>query len=75
MVSNLIVDNEKLVKKFGASLITEIKNLPNFYTFQKDLIYSHRDFDKFLKKLKKGETVRPESLLPVYLSGEEHWKK
>ena len=27
------------------------------------------------KKLKKGETVRPESLLPVYLSGEEHWKK
>ena len=27
------------------------------------------------KKLKKGETVRPEGVLPVYLSGEEHWKK
>ena len=27
------------------------------------------------KKLNKGETVRPEGVLPVYLSGEEHWKK
>ena len=27
------------------------------------------------KKFNKGEIVSPENLLPVYLSGEEHWKK
>jgi len=27
------------------------------------------------KKLDKGETVNPEKIIPVYLTGEEHWKK
>jgi len=51
----LINDNEKLVKDFGALKISEIKNLPDFYTFNKGLIYSHRDFDIFFSALKKGE--------------------
>ncbi len=51
----LMVDNEKLVKDFGASRIFQLKDLPDFYTFKKGLIYSHRDFDKFFRALKKGE--------------------
>ena len=51
----LINDNEKLVKEFGAKRISELKDLPDFYTFKKNLIYSHRDFDKFFKALKRGE--------------------
>ncbi|MBT3405277.1 tryptophan--tRNA ligase [archaeon] len=55
MVSKLLEDNEKLVIEFGAKRIQEIKKLPNFYTFNKNLIYSHRDFDVFLNALQKGE--------------------
>jgi len=55
MKTNLLEDNEKLVKEFGASRISSLKEMPDFYTFKKGLIYSHRDFDKFFKALKKGE--------------------
>ncbi|MBU4308642.1 MAG: hypothetical protein KJ566_02520, partial [Nanoarchaeota archaeon] len=55
MTSKLLEDNEKLVKKFGASLASELKDVPDFYTFEKGLVYSHRDFDKFFAALKKGE--------------------
>jgi tryptophanyl-tRNA synthetase len=48
-------DNRKLVEKFGAAPISKLKQVPNFYTFKKELIYSHRDFDKFFAALKKGE--------------------
>ena len=52
---SLLEDNEKLVREFGASKISDLKEIPDFYTFNNKLIYSHRDFDKFLKALKKGE--------------------
>ncbi|MDO8460384.1 MAG: tryptophan--tRNA ligase [Nanoarchaeota archaeon] len=55
MENTLLQDNEKLVKEFGASPISSISDLPDFYTFNKNLIYSHRDFEKFLKALRKGE--------------------
>ena len=45
-------DNVKLVKEFGAKLITSVKDLPEFQTFESGLIYSHRDFDKFMKAIK-----------------------
>ncbi len=48
-------ENLKLVKDFGASRISDLDNVPDFYTFEKGLIYSHRDFDIFLKALEKGE--------------------
>lgn len=48
-------DNRKLVEKFGAEPISKLKDLPDFYTFSKGLIYSHRDFDKFFSALKKRE--------------------
>ena len=51
----LSISNEKLVREFGATPINQIKDLPDFYTFQKGLIHSHRDFDKFLKALKNKE--------------------
>lgn len=54
-MEDLSKDNSKLVKKFGAKPINTIKKLPKFYTFEKELIASHRDFDKFLIALKKGE--------------------
>jgi len=54
-MEDLTKDNMKLIKKFGANPIKTLKNLPEFYTFQNQLIKSHRDFDKFLAKLKKGE--------------------
>jgi len=49
------MSNEKLVKDFGATPMSHIKDLPKFYTFTKGLIHSHRDFDKFLKALKNKE--------------------
>ncbi|MFQ5531227.1 MAG: tryptophan--tRNA ligase [Candidatus Nanoarchaeia archaeon] len=48
-------DNRKLVERFGAAPMSKLKNIPDFYTFKKGLIYSHRDFDKFFSALKKGE--------------------
>ncbi|HTZ41795.1 MAG TPA: tryptophan--tRNA ligase [Candidatus Omnitrophota bacterium] len=54
-MDNLLADNEKLVKEFGASRVSNLKDFPDFYTFNNDLIYSHRDFDKFFKAIKNGE--------------------
>ncbi len=48
-------DNRKLVEKFGAYPISKLKDTPDFYTFNKGLIYSHRDFEGFFSALKKGE--------------------
>lgn len=48
-------ENKDLVKKFGAQLVSKLKEKPDFYTFNKDIIYSHRDFDKFFSALRKGE--------------------
>ena len=55
MQKRLLADNHKLVEKFGAKPISSLKKLPDFYAFKNDLIYSHRDFDKFYSALKKGE--------------------
>lgn len=48
-------DNLKLIEKFGADAISNLKETPNFYTFKKGLIYSHRGFNDFYYALKKGE--------------------
>jgi tryptophanyl-tRNA synthetase len=48
-------ENADLVKIFGAEPVSKLKEKPDFYTFKSDLIYSHRDFDKFFSALKKGE--------------------
>jgi len=45
-------DNIKLVKEFGAKPVGAIKGLPKFQTFESGLMYSHRDFDKFMKAIK-----------------------
>lgn len=50
-----LADNERLVREFGALGIESVKNVPDFYTFQKGLVYSHRDFTEFLKALAKKE--------------------
>ena len=54
-VKKLEEENRKLVEKFGAEAISNLKDVPNFYTFSRRLIFSHRDFDKFFSALKKGE--------------------
>lgn len=48
-------ENIKLIKDFGATPIKNLKKVPDFYTFKKKLIVSHRDFDKFLEALERGE--------------------
>jgi len=55
MEKSLIEDNEKLINEFGAKKVSALKDVPDFYTFKRQLIYSHRDFDKFYEALKKGE--------------------
>jgi tryptophanyl-tRNA synthetase len=55
MTSGLLEDNEKVVSKFQAQRFSSLKEFPDFYTFNKGLFYSHRDFDKFFERLKKGE--------------------
>ena len=55
MNKELLQDNEKLIKEFGAQRVSTLKDMPDCYTFRKGLIYSHRDFDKFYAALKKGE--------------------
>ncbi len=54
-VSGLLEDNEKLVTDFNAQRFSSLKTFPDFYTFNKGLFYSHRDFEVFLKKLEQNE--------------------
>ncbi|MEK6844274.1 MAG: tryptophan--tRNA ligase [Nanoarchaeota archaeon] len=49
------IDNEKLIKEFGAERIENLSHTPDFYTFKTGVIASHRDFNKFLIALEKGE--------------------
>ncbi len=51
----LIEDNINLIKNFGAAPISGLSEVPDFYTFRNGLIYSHRDFNLFYEKIKKGE--------------------
>lgn len=53
--AELLRDNQKLVERFGASLVSELTDVPSLYTFRNGLVYSHRDFDGFYSRLKSGE--------------------
>lgn len=55
MEQKLFENNEKLISEFGAEPISKLREFPDFYTFKRGLIYSHRDFDKFYRDLKKGK--------------------
>ena len=49
----LDVENyDKLIKEFGTKPISTVKNLPDYYTFNKGIVFSHRDFDKFMDAIK-----------------------
>ncbi len=52
--NSLLEDNKKLITSFGASKISDLTDTPDFYTFNNNLIYSHRDFNTFYSDLKKG---------------------
>ncbi len=54
-LGKLSEDNIKLVEQFGASNLKDMEDLPDFYTFNNSLMHSHRDFDKFLHTMKRGE--------------------
>lgn len=56
-MDDLVSDNRRLVEEFGASPISKLKELPDFYTFNQGLIYSHRDFDVFMKVLKQKKRL------------------
>jgi tryptophanyl-tRNA synthetase len=53
-IESTTADNIRLIKKFGASRVSNIENLPDFYTFRNGIMYSHRDFDRFMKNLNDG---------------------
>ncbi|MDE1827542.1 MAG: tryptophan--tRNA ligase [Candidatus Micrarchaeota archaeon] len=55
MSNNLSEDSLKLVREFGATEISKLTDVPEIYTFEKELMYSHRDFDSYYKKLKNKE--------------------
>ncbi len=50
-------EHKRLVKEFGASYTKDLKDFPKYRGFESGLLFSHRDFDEFFKKLKKGEKV------------------
>jgi len=50
-----LVDNEKLLKEFGAEKLSSLSEKPDFYTFQTGVLISHRDFKKFFSFLKQGK--------------------
>ncbi len=51
------IDYEKLIKEFGTKPISSIKNLPNLKAFKKGIVFSHRDFDKYLDAIRKKKKV------------------
>jgi tryptophanyl-tRNA synthetase len=53
-MTNILENNIKLIQQFNAKPINSVNNLPDFYSFKNGLIYSHRDFDLFLKNLENG---------------------
>lgn len=57
--SELPEDYEKTIKEFGIKLIDEKlkKRLPDNYLFRRNIIFAHRDLDKFLDAIEKGEDV------------------
>ncbi len=54
-MENMNIENEKLIKEFGALPLDRVSEKPDFYSFKTGILASHRDFDLFLKALKKGE--------------------
>ncbi len=48
-------EKEKLIAAFGASRVEELKSKPDFKYFNNGLLTSHRDFDKFYKRLLNHE--------------------
>jgi tryptophanyl-tRNA synthetase len=51
-INELLQDNRKLVESFGAKPVSDLKDVPDFYTFKRGLVYSHRDFDDYYSSLK-----------------------
>ena len=50
-------EHRKLVKEFGAHYTSSLKDVPEYRGFESGLLFSHRDFEEFFRKLKKGEKV------------------
>lgn len=53
--AGLAEDNARLIEKFGALRVSELRATPDFYTFTNGLMHSHRDFDAFYARLLRGE--------------------
>ncbi len=52
----ILESSSRLVREFGASPIGEIPDLPDCPAFDRGLVLSHRDFDEFLRALRRGES-------------------
>lgn len=49
------IDYKKLIKEFGTQDISTLKKIPDLLVFRKNMVISHRDFDKFLEAQERGE--------------------
>ncbi|MEM4589731.1 MAG: tryptophan--tRNA ligase [Candidatus Micrarchaeia archaeon] len=54
-VSDEEINYQKLIEEFGTQPISTIKKLPNYKAFRRGFVFSHRDFDKFLSAIEKGD--------------------
>lgn len=52
-----VEDYSKLTRDFGTQDISTMKNLPDYYTFKKGIVFSHRDFDKFMDAVRGKKKV------------------
>ncbi|MDE1865116.1 MAG: tryptophan--tRNA ligase [Candidatus Micrarchaeota archaeon] len=55
IIDTLENETERLIQQFGASRISDLREVPEFKAFKNGLLYSHRDFDKFYNKLRSGQ--------------------
>ena len=52
------IDYDKLIKEFGTNPISTVKNLPKgIRAFDKGIVFSHRDFDLFMKDVEAKKDV------------------
>lgn len=51
------IDYDKLMREFGTQPISQVAKLPSAPAFKRGIVFSHRDFDKFLTAARTGKKV------------------
>jgi tryptophanyl-tRNA synthetase len=51
------IDYDKLIREFGTKPISTVKQVPDLREFRRGFVFSHRDFDKYLQRIKEKKKV------------------